>query len=735
MSVSRDQILTFARQRSRHPLKIRELARGLRVSDRDYPGFRRLIRHMVREGDLVKLRRNRYGLPSDYDLAIGRISIHASGYGLLAPDAGGEDIFIFAKHMGQALHGDRVAVRVTRRARGGNRAEGEFVRIVACADQTVVGTYVENDGLALFISDDPRFPRRALIARDQTHRANRCTTAPAAQSGQRVVVRLMRASPAAHPEGQIVEVLGDPDDPGIEPLILIKKRGLPLDFPPHVREAAEAIPKNTPPKEIERRLDLRGLTCFTIDPVDARDHDDAISLQVLDDQTYCLGIHIADVSHYVPEGSPLDREARARGSSVYLPDRVIPMLPEKLSANICSLRPGEDRLTVSVLAHLTPEGRLIDAQIAETVICSRASLSYEDVQHVLDQCGTTDLESRLCKNPAQPFADALRRMEALRKGMTEKRRTRGAIDFEIPEPHIILNNRGHPIHIRARARLNSHRLIEEFMLLANEIVARYMTDRGIPILYRVHEPPDGEKLAAVCDLAKALGYRLSNPSQSHSIQHFLETFKGEPIGHILSNRLMRAMKKAVYTPVNLGHFGLACDTYAHFTSPIRRYPDLILHRALRDAITHAITSDQLARRARRLPDIGDLATRREIAAQEAERDAIQLMQILYLKDKIGHCFDGIIVDVRPIGFYVQLRGVLIEGLVHVKYLYDDYYIYRELQGALVGERTGTTFQLGDSVQVQLAQLDQQRLRIDFHLLSHTKNDRPKRARKRRRRRY
>ena len=720
MSVSRDQVLNFVRQQSRRPLKIRELARALRVSDRAYSDFRRLIRRMVRDGDLVKLRHSRYGIPSDHNLVVGRISIQTSGYGLLAPEDGGADIFIGARHMRRARHGDRAVARLTRRAQGSDRAEGELVRIVERAEQTMVGTYVENDGISLVISDDPRIRARIHIPDDLTH---------GAQAGQKVVVRLKYSSPSAHPNGRIVEVLGNADDAGIETLILIKKRGLPLDFPHHVLEATEAIPEGIPTEEIDRRLDLRDLICFTIDPADARDHDDAVSLQVLDDQTYCLGIHIADVSHYVPEGSPLDHEALTRGSSVYLPDRVIPMLPEKLSANICSLQPCEDRLTLSILAHITPEGELIDAQIAETVIRSRASLSYGEVQQVLDREPFT-----IHENPAEPYADILRDMEALRSCLTEKRMARGTIDFEIPEPHIILNDQGHPIHIRPRARLNSHRLIEEFMLLANEIVARRMADGGIPILYRVHEPPDGEKLAAFCDLAKTLGYRLSNPSRTDSIQAFLANFKDEPIGHILSHRLLRSMKKAVYTPVNVGHFGLACDTYTHFTSPIRRYPDLILHRTLRDAINHAITPGQMARRAHRLPDIGDLATQREIGAQQAEWDAIRLMQILYLKDKIGECFDAVIVDVRSIGFFVQLNDVLIEGLVHVKYLYDDYYIYHELQGALVGESTGTIFRLGDSVQVQLAQLDRQRLRIDFHLLSHTQNVRPKGSRKRRGRR-
>ena len=712
MPISRDQVLDFSRQHAKRPLKIRELARALCVSDRDYPKFRRLIRHMVRDGILVKLRHNRYGVPSDHGLAVGRLGIQTSGYGLLAPEDGGEEIFISAKHIGSALHGDRVAVRVT--AWGGKRPEGELVRIVARAEQSVVGTYLEKGGLGVFVSDDPRIPVRIPISHDHPHRA---------ESGQKVVVHLTFPSVHAQPQGQLVEVLGDSDDPRIETLVFIKKRGLPLEFPGPVLDAADAAPRAIPPAEIERRLDLRDLTCFTIDPADARDHDDAVSLQVLDDGNCCLGIHIADVSHYVPEGSPLDHEAMARGCSVYLPDRVIPMLPEKLSANICSLRPREDRLTMSILARIAPAGELLDAQIAETVIRSRARLSYEDVQDVLDQ--------REGDNPAQPFADILKRMDALRGVLMAKRRDRGAIDFEIPEPQIVLDDEGRPIDIHPQARLNSHRLIEEFMLLGNEIVARYTTERGIPILYRVHEPPDAEKLASFCDLGKALGYRLPNPAQPGSIQRFLDVFRDEPIGHILCNRLLRAMKKAVYTPVDRGHFGLACDTYTHFTSPIRRYPDLLLHRALRAAINDSTAPGSMARRARRLPEIGDLATEREIAAQRAEWDAVQLMQIRYLEDKIGQRFDATIVDVRPIGFFVQLCDVLIEGLVHVKYLHDDYYMYRELQGALVGDRTGTTFRLGDSVRVQLAQLDRQRLRIDFHLLSHRGRGGPKRTRKKR----
>lgn len=706
MPVSRDQVLSFIKENPDRPLKIRELSRTLNVGDHEYNTFRRLIRQMARDGVLIKLRNNRYGASGAQNLITGRLSIHSGGYGLLAREDGNPDLFIGTSRLGTALHGDKVIVRVTKKAHGSNRPEGELVRILQRAEQTVVGTFFNDGHHAHVTSDDPRTPLEVYIPQDLTQ---------GAQNGQKVVAKIEDWEQInTPPPGHITQVLGDPDTPGIETLILIKKQGLPLEFPDHVEEAAQAISNTIPPQEITRRRDIRDTICVTIDPYDARDHDDAVSLEVQADGTYQLGIHIADVSYFVTEGSPLDHEALARGTSVYLPDRVIPMLPEHLSAGVCSLRPNEDRLALSVFVHIQPNGDIIDAQIAETIIKSHARLAYENVQRVLDNHPDAP------QTNAYPFADMLHRMEKLRQNLTKNKHERGAIDFDLPEPHIVLNDKGHPIDIRPTPRLNSHRLIEEFMLLANEVVARYMSEKGIPILYRVHEPPDFEKLTEFAMLAAAFGHRLPKPDKMGAldIQRILESLQGERIGRVLNSRLLRSMKKALYTPKNIGHFGLACDTYTHFTSPIRRYPDLITHRIIRATLNQSDTPESLARRNNRLPDIGDLSTQREIAAQRADWDATKLFQVLYLEDKLGDHFAATIVDVRPMGFFIELEDILIEGLVHVKTLADDYYVYHETQGALIGERTGETYQLGDAVDVQLARVDRQRLLIDFELVSH-----------------
>jgi ribonuclease R len=706
MPVSRDQVLTFMKQNPDRQLKIRELSHMLRVDERQYNTFRRLIRQMASDGLVVKLRNNRYGASGAQNLIAGRISVHSGGYGLVSRDDGEPDIFIGTSRLGTALHGDKIIVRITRRAEGSNRPEGELVRILERAEQTVVGTFFTDGRHAHVTSDDPRIPLEVFIPADATMGAT---------NGQKVVAKTRGwAQINVPPPGYITDVLGDPDTPGIETLILIKKHGLPIEFPNHVELASQAISDDIPSEEIAKRRDIRDTVCVTIDPYDARDHDDAVSLDVLPDKTYQLGIHIADVSYFVTEGSPLDHEALARGTSVYLPDRVIPMLPEHLSAGVCSLRPNEDRLAVSVFVHIRDTGEIIDTEIAETIIRSHERLSYENVQRVLDNHPDAP------QTNAFPFADMLIRMEGLRSRLTAKRQARGAIDFDLPEPHIVLNDKGQPIDIRPTVRLNSHRLIEEFMLLANEVVARFMSDRGVPILYRVHESPDLEKLAAFAMLAAAFGHRLPKPEQMgpSDIQHILSSLQGERIGRVLNSRLLRSMKKALYTPRNMGHFGLACETYTHFTSPIRRYPDLITHRIVRETISRSGTPEGIARRNNRLGDIGELSTQREIAAQKADWDAIKLMQVLYLEDKVGDTFDATIIDVRPMGFFIELDEILIEGLVHVKTLVDDYYVFHEMQGALIGERTGTTYQLGDAVEVQLARVDRQRLLIDFELLSH-----------------
>ncbi|MCZ6631835.1 MAG: ribonuclease R [bacterium] len=715
MSVSRDQVLDFLRQHPERPLKVRQLARVLRIPDQSYRTFRRLVKQMEQEGDLVRLRNNRYSVPHKEAHLIGRLSIHPEGFGFVALESGGPDIYL--PDPGRAFHGDRVMVR-TRRAKGaGKSPEGQLVRILEHSLTTVIGTYHPEGAVGFVHPDDARLTRPVFIPKHQAKNA---------EDGHKVIARI-EAFPEGqhHPEGRIVEVLGNEDDPRIDTLVLIKKHNLPLEFPAHVEAAVEQIPDKIPEAEIQKRLDLRTLTCFTIDPPDARDFDDAVSLEPLSDGTYRLGVHIADVSHYISEGSPLDREAFARGTSVYFPDRVIPMLPERLSNRLCSLQPDEDRLTVSVLARLTPEGQVLNAEIADTVICSQARLSYEEVHTVLE--GQTPPDSR-----APQFAETLVQMETLRGHLTRQRIQRGAIDFDIPEPRIILDDQGVPIDIQKSERLNSHRLIEEFMLLANQIVAEHLKALEIPTLYRVHARPDRGKLEGFVALAATFGHRLPKPDRigPGDIQHFLQTLQGEKIGSILNQALLQAMKKATYTPKNIGHFGLALETYTHFTSPIRRYPDLIVHRILRQAQSGKLPPKDRLRD--HLQTTGDQATAREIAAQEAEREAIKCKQVRFLEPRLGDLFNATIVNVRPIGLFVALDESLIEGLIHVSALQDDYYRFHDAQSALVGERTGRIFQPGDSIEVQLVRTDRKHLHIDFLLVDQKPNSPKSRSRRKRR---
>ncbi len=702
MPLSRDKVLSYIQQE--RPLKLRELAKALRVPEAAYRDFRRLVRQLEREGALVRLRGNRYGPPDRLNLAVGRLSVNPDGFGFVARETGGSDIFVGASGLGTALHADRVVVRLIRRGGRRSQPEGEVVRVLERAVKSVVGTY-RTDGRFSFVEpDDPRLTRDFYISPENTG---------GAKGGQTVVAQIDAWSTEhPNPEGRIVEVLGNADDPGIDVLAIIKEYDLPVVFPPHVQAAVDEIPDAIPEAELSNRLDLRDLVCVTIDPEDAQDFDDAVSLEALDNGAFRLGVHIADVSFYVREGAPLDHEALTRGTSVYLPDRVIPMLPERLSSGLCSLRPNEDRLALSVLIRLDTDGRPLGSEIVESVIHSRARFTYGEVQNVLDG------KRQGLSAEARQHAPMLVQMESLRRHLTQRRRNRGALDFDIPEPRIVLDEAGNPIDVQRQERLNSHRLIEEFMLLANETVAGWMGEQGVPILYRVHDRPDRAKLAEFAGMVAAFGHRFPDIERIRpaDIQEFLVRLQGKRAGDVLNEYLLRSMKKAVYTPVNIGHFGLACDSYTHFTSPIRRYPDLLIHRLVREVATGTITDGRKAQLQERLPALGDLATRREVIAQEAQWDAIKVKQIRFLQGRIGEQFNATIVNVRPMGFFAQLDDYLIDGLVRVSSLEDDYYIHQETRGALVGERTGKVFQIGDPVVVELAKADLKLRRIDFLLV-------------------
>ena len=717
MSITRARVLDFIRNESGRPLKPRELSRALRVPENDYRRFRRLLVQLEREGAIVKLRNNRFGPPARLNLATGRLSVSPDGFGFVCRDGESPDVFVGAGGLRGALHGDRVVVRISRR-RGGN----EISRVLERGARSIIGIYRAGTRFGFVEPDNPRFPRDVYISPED---------AGGAADGQLVVVRLRPWLPGnANPEGQVVDVLGQPGDPGIDTLSIVKEYDLPVEFPPHVLAAAQAFPERIPEAETLNRLDLRHLFCVTIDPEDARDHDDAVSLEDRPGGGYRLGVHIADVGYYVNEGSPLDHEALTRGTSIYLADRAIPMLPERLSGNLCSLLPGKDRLAVSVLIDLDGNGQPLKSQIAPSTVRSRARLSYRQAQEFLNGSGLAE---------PSPERALLREMDNLRRRITGRRVKRGAIDFNLTEPRIVVDGEGNVAEIRKSERLDSHRIIEEFMLLANETVARHIRDRNLPGLYRIHEKPDARKLAEFADTAAAFGFGFPRRDRitPADIQKFLAAVEGKRSGQVLNARLLQSMKKAVYSPDNIGHFGLACDTYTHFTSPIRRYPDLMIHRLLKEA--GGLTEERENGLRERLPTLGDVVTGRETVAQEAERASVKVKQIRFLEDRVGDAFNAVIVGVRAMGFFAELNDYLIDGLVRVSTIGDDYYVYRENEGALIGQRSGRRFRLGDPVVVQLVRADIRCRRLDFLLKEggskpeRGRNHRSRAGRRRRRR--
>jgi ribonuclease R len=722
----RKQIIDTTRGDAYRPLRKKELARAMGIPKQMYDHFRQTLRELEREGALCRIKGGRYTATKETEIVAGQLSVTRSGNGFLACDAGGPDVYVRAMNLGTALHGDRVSVQLSGRPRRSGAPEGRVVEVLERGSSSVVGTYQTKGRGGCVIPDDPRITWELLVAE-----ADRL----GAQKGQKVVAEIgTQESARGALAGRVLEVLGNPDDPGMDVLSILKAYDLPTEFPETVDEETERTPAIIPEAEIARRVDFRDELVFTIDPEDAKDFDDAVSIKQLDNGHVLLGVHIADVSFYVPEQSALDREARARGTSVYLVDRVIPMLPERLSSEICSLRPDEDRLTMSAVMELDAKGEVVTYQVVDSVIRSGARLTYQQAQAMLDGTGEKDRDKPPASSLQPPLygrvADALRQLDRLSKVLIERRKKRGSIDFDLPEPEVTLDELGVPIDIQRAERLSTHRLIESFMLLANVTVARHMADAEAPFLYRVHEPPDQEKLEAFAHFVRALGYSF-HTKEAHSpkyLRDFLSKVAGhreEPLVHEL---LLRSMKRAVYTPENSGHFGLACPLYTHFTSPIRRYPDLVVHRILRE--THAakgMSSERETRWTETLPEIGAWISERERIAVEAERASVKVKQAAFMEDKIGEQFWGIISGVTKFGLFVELEKFLVEGLVHVSSLTDDYYELDEAQYALIGARTAKRLRMGDLVRIRVLRVDRHLRQVDFELVEDEKKKKAKGA--------
>jgi len=649
------------------------------------------------------VRQTTKGKAKPFGLVIGKLTCHPTGYGFVAPEnrgAGEPDIYVAKEAIREAMHGDRVAVQVERQTVKG--LEGRIVRVVERGQQRMVGRY-ESDGK--FGGHVVPFDRRVL--RELRIPAGDDASAP---SGAMVLAEIVRPpTPTRPPAGRVLEVLGKLEDPGVDLKVVMAKYGLPDRFPAEVEEQAKRVPKTVSAEDLHGRTDFRPWTTVTVDPETARDHDDAISLDRMPNGHWLLAVHIADVAHYVPEGSPLDQEAYLRGTSIYFPDRVVPMLPHALSSGICSLVDGQDRLTQTVVLELDEDGRVLRAEFHDGVIHSAGRMSYQQVQSIVS--GDAALRARF-----EPLVPLFERMDDLAKRMRRRRYERGSLDFDLPEPKLVLSAAGEMTGIVASERLDSMRAIEEFMLAANEAVARHLVDAGAPALFRVHEPPDPERVSEFCELVASFGYRVPENLEEFRPQDFqmiTRQIEGKPEEKLVSYLLLRTMKLARYVEENLGHFGLAAAEYTHFTSPIRRYPDLVVHRALR-ALRHGGDPKRDERKAV-LAEWGLHLSEAERRADDAERELIEWKKVRFMADKVGEVFAGYVTGVQVFGLFVELKDVFVQGLVHVSTMSDDYYVFNERAHQLKGQNTNRVFRLGDPLKVQVARVDLERRQIDFAL--------------------
>ena len=638
------------------------------------------------------------------NLVVGKIDANEKGFGFLVPeDKAREDIYIPIEDMNGAFHGDRVVARFKTSGQAGLRDEGEIIRIIERANETLVGTFESSKNFGFVVPDNTKIPYDIFIPKAHIN---------GAKTNQKVVVKITEwPEKRRNPEGEIIEILGYVGEKGTDILSIIKQYKLPEEFPRKVLNQAGNLEETVPQEEIEKREDLRHLNTFTIDGPDAKDLDDAVSIEILDNGNYKLGVHIADVSHYVREKSPLDKEAYKRGNSVYLIDRVIPMLPKELSNGICSLNPNEDRLTLSVFMEIDEYGEVVDHRIVEGVINSKARLIYDDVSDLLEN------EDREVKDKLKAQVEDLKSMGELSNLLYKKRQRRGSIDFEFPETRIILDEEGIPVEIEKEDRRIANKMIEEFMLVTNETIAEEMYWGDLPFIYRIHEKPDMERIEEFNKFIHNFGYNLKGSQEIHpkELQSLSQEVKGKKEEVLINTLLLRSLKKARYSEENEIHFGLASKYYCHFTAPIRRYPDLEIHRIIKDYINGKLNPLEKERLNIQLPKIADHTSIRERTTEEAEREVEDLKKAEYMSKRIGEEYKGMISSLTHFGMFVQLDNT-IEGLVHFSNMTDDYYHFDEEKYYIIGEHTKKIYRLGDTVKIRVMNADLVRRTIDFMLI-------------------
>jgi ribonuclease R len=689
--------------------------------------LKNMLDDMIDAGEVVRQAGNSYRLPGAVKSVRGHISVHRDGYGFVTPEGGGEDVFVPSKLMKGALHGDLVEASSSPSRMGGSKRDGRVLAVLERATSRIVGRYEETRRGAIVVPEDQRL--NLVVSIPVKGRGQ-------AEDGHQVVAELTAYPIGGRPaEGRIVEVLGWPDDPEVEVQSVIRRFDLPHVFSREALAEAEAITETVSRDDLKGRVDLRPMATVTIDGETARDFDDAVSLRREGDR-FRLWVSIADVSHYVKKESPLDRDAYLRGTSVYFPDRCIPMLPERLSNGICSLNPHVDRLTVTAEMLFDRSGVMVESVFYPSVIKSDARLTYTVVKQIIVDADPEQTDAYRLLSPM------LLEMKELALVLMAMRKKRGSIDFDLPEPEIIIGLTGRTEGIVRAERNLAHQLIEEFMLAANEAVARSITARALPFLYRVHENPDPAKLRTFQEFVHGFGYEFSlvdDTVKPAELQRLLVQADGRPEERMINYALLRCMKQARYAAENVGHFGLASACYCHFTSPIRRYPDLVVHRILKagfgsaqppetgtqkaasslSGVEGTRVSKQMALATERLGDVAEHTSRRERVAMEAERDVVEMKKLQYMQQHVGEQFDGYITGVTNFGFFVELEQLFVEGLVHISTLADDLYSHAEKQHSLVGRRSGVIFRIGDAARVTVVAVSPGTRRIEFVLAAHS----------------
>jgi ribonuclease R len=705
---SDELLLRQIREHIDHPATVPELLRRLRVPREERATVRRRLRALVASGALVEIRGHRLGLPDLMNLVVGRVSTNPRGFAFVEAESPGEDepgsIYIAGSNLNQAMHGDRVVVRVEHR-RNGDKAEGRILRILERAAQRVVGRYdVDDSGLGFVVPFDRRLLTDVQIPKGDARGASR---------GEMVTAEITKWPTATRPAvGRIVEVIGRLDAPGVDTTVIIRKYNLNDTHSDAAIAEAKRLGGVVKDRDIQSRTDFRRWMTVTIDGEHARDFDDAISIDRLPNGNFWLAVHIADVAHYVKEGSALDAEAYERATSVYFPERAVHMFPHELSTGLCSLNPHVDRLVQSCLMEVDRRtGAVVRYEFHDAVIHSQARMTYTNVNAILSDRNPEMMERY------RPFVPMFERMHELFEVLHARRRRRGSIDFDLPESEIVLDAEGLVEAIVAAERNVAHRLIEEFMLLANETVAGHLEKRAVPALYRIHEEPDPAKVEIFEGFLSTLGYALAGPPdelEPANFQRLVEKVRGKPEERPIAFLMLRTMQKARYDATNVGHFGLAADTYTHFTSPIRRYPDLVVHRVLR-ASRHGASQEDREAWADELPEIARHTSERERRANDAERELVQWKKVRFMADKVGDEFDGYVTGVSAFGLYIELIEHFVEGMVHVSTMADDYYRFVERAHVLRGEKNGRVYRLGDRVTVQVIRVDLERRQIDLGL--------------------